>query len=438
LAGGVLLTEAVRVSGLDRALSAALGPWRKPLAVHDPAKVLLDVALAVAAGGDCLADAAVVRSAPGVYGPVASAATVSRLFKLLGSDAGRVERAVGAAVAVARARVWALAGDGAPHAGISEREPLVVDLDATLVTAHSEKEQAAATFKKGFGFHPLCAFADHGPAGSGEPLHVLLRPGNAGSNTAADHIAVARAALASLPVPASRKVLVRADGAGGTKEFTRWLQARGVRYSVGFTLPLDAPALYRQVVAETWTPALDADGGPRDGADVSEWTGLLDLSGWPKGMRVIVRRERPHPGAQLRFDDVDGYRLTAFATNAKTGQHQHLELRHRLRARCEDRIRCAKDTGLAALPLQGFGQNRVWCLVVQLACCLIAWAQTLAWPDHQARRWEPKRLRWRLFHCPAELVHAARRVFLRYNQAHPWAQLLAEALSRIRAMPDPA
>ncbi len=114
-------------------------------------------------------------------------------------------------------------------------------------------------------------------------------------------------------------------------------------------------------------PAYNADGQPRDGADVAEITDLLDLTAWPKGMRVIMRRERPHQGAQLRFEDVGGYRLTAFATSTRVGQLADLEVRHRLRARCEDRIRCAKDTGLDRFPLQGFDQNRIWCLIVALA-----------------------------------------------------------------------
>jgi hypothetical protein len=170
---------------------------------------------------------------------------------------------------------------------------LVVDLDATLVAAHSEKEQASPTWKKGFGFHPLCAFLDHGRAGSGEPLAITLRTGRAGSNTAQDHIDVTRRALAQLPVPASKKVLVRTDAGGGTQKYAKWLAKRGVQYSVGFALPPDAPELYRLVPEDAWTAALDGDDEPRDGADVSEWTGLLGLSDRPEGMRVVVRRERP-------------------------------------------------------------------------------------------------------------------------------------------------
>ena len=441
-AGGVLLTETVRAAGLDWALSAALGPWRKPLAVHDPGKVVLDLAMMLALGGDALSDLATVRAEPGVYGPVASDPTVSRMITALAGDAERVLAAIGSARQHARTRVWALAGEHAPDAGSSPDAPLVIDLDATLITAHSEKEDAAPTFKRGFGFHPLCAFVDHGPAGTGEMLAIRLRPGNAGSNTAADHIAVVKAALAQLPGGRSRPgkgVLIRADGAGGTKEFVTWLTKRRLSYSVGYTLPFHTPALYELLTEhQAWEPALDADGEVRDGAAVAELTGILDLTGWPEGMRVIVRRERPHPGAQLRFDDVDGYRLTAFATNSKRGQLQHLELRHRRRARCEDRIRQAKDAGLRNLPLKGFTQNRIWCAIVALAGDLLAWAGLLAHPENEARRWEPKRVRHRLFTIPASIARHGRRTILHLSGRSRWATIILAGISRIRTLPAPS
>ena len=433
LGGGLLLTETVAVSGLGQHLSTRLAGWAKPLAEHDPAKILCDLAIAVAAGGDCLADVGVLRGQPGVYGRVASDPTVSRLISLLGETPDLVEKAVGAAMAVARAKVWGLAGAQAPHANMSIRNPLVIDLDATLITAHSDKDQAAPTFKHGYGFHPLCGFADYGTPGLGEPVAMTLRPGNAGSNTVKDHIQVTNDALNALPVSVSKKILIRTDGAGGTQEYTKWLQHKGVQYSVGFKLPDNTPELYHLIPEIAWTCALNADGEPRQHADVAEFTGLLDMTCWPEGMRVIVRREHPHPGAQLRFDDVDGYRLTAFATNTRGGQHQQLELRHRRRARCEDRIRCAKDTGLNKLPLYSFGQNRIWLLIVRLANCLIAWAQMLAFTNLPQRLWEPKRLRLRLFNAPAEIIHSARRVIVRFNQNHPWVATLAAALARLRA-----
>jgi hypothetical protein len=341
-AGGVLVTETVRATGLDVALAEALAPWRGPNVTHDPAKVVTDLALALMLGGDCLADVGLLRAEPGVYGSVASDPTVSRTIAALAADAEAALAAIDGARARARATAWRLAGRHAPDHDVDARRPLVIDVDATLVTAHSDKERAAPTFKKGFGFHPLVAFVDHGPAGTGEPLSVLLRAGNAGSNTAADHITVIRAALAQLPgrgrrSRASRKILVRTDGAGSTHKLLDWLTTQRLSYSVGFTLPEHTPDLLSLIPQEVWTPAYDAHDQVRDGAWVAELTGLLDLTSWPKGMRVIVRKERPHPGAQLRFDDVDGMRITAFATNTRPGgphaQLADLELRHRRRAR---------------------------------------------------------------------------------------------------------
>ena len=436
-AGGVLLIDTVAAACLDAALSAALAAWRKPLAVHDPGKVVLDLAVSLALGGDCLADIALLRAEPGVYGRVASDPTVSRTLDALAADAPAALQAIDTARSAARARVWALAGEHAPDYNTTAAAPLVIDIDATLVTAHSEKESAAPTFKRGFGFHPLWTFVDHGPGGSGEPLAVLLRAGNAGSNTAADHITVARQALAQLPghrpgARPGRRVLIRTDGAGASHEFLNWLHRRRLSYSIGFSLPENTAELLKRIPAEVWTPAHDAGDEIRDGAWVAELTGLLDLSGWPEGMRVIARKERPHPGAQLRITDVDGLRVTAFATNTTREQLPVLELRHRRRARAEDRIRAAKDTGLTNLPLHDFDQNQIWCAIVALACELTAWMQTLALPGHQARRWEPKRLRTRLFTVPATLARTGRRRLLHLADHHPWAAVVHDAARRLR------
>jgi hypothetical protein len=446
-AGGLLLTEAVRASGLVAELSRVLAPWRKPLARHDPAKVVTDLAVALALGGDCLADIAVLRGEPGLFGPVASDPTVSRTVDALAGDAARVLKAINAARAAARARVWALAGEHAPDAGRDGDDPLIVDLDATLVGAHSDKQGAAPTFKRGYGFHPLCAFVDHGPDGSGEPLAVMLRPGNAGSNTAADHIVVVRDALKQLRSHRSgsrpgRKVLIRTDAAGCTHEFLDWIIGQRLSYSVGFTLPDDFAQTITRIPQQAWTPAIDADGRIRDGAWVADVTALLNLSRWPTGMRVIVRKERPHPGAQLRLTDVDGHRITAFATNTARGQLADLELRHRRRARAEDRIRTAKDTGLRNLPLHDFTQNQIWCAIVALACEITAWMQILAFTDsngtnHEARRWEPKRLRLRLFSIAARIARTGRRVIAHLARDAAWTDLLHAGLSRLRALTAP-
>ena len=432
-AGAVLLRETMRVTGLGRGLSESLAHWRAPQAIHDPGKIVADLAAAVALGGDCLADIAVLREQPALAGPVASDPVVSRLVKTLAGDLPRAVKAIRAARAVARERAWALAGDAAPGA---DSGLVTIDLDATIVIAHSEKEQAAPTWKKTFGHHPMTAWADHGEAGNGEPLALVLRPGNAGSNTAADHIETARLAIAQLPPHLRRTVLVRADSGGGTHEFLKWLTARSRRlhYSVGMVITEEMQVAICKVPAGGWTPAYDGDGEVREGAWVADITGMVDLDSWPAGMRVIVRKERPHPGAQLRFTDIDGHRFTAFATDTKKGQLADLELRHRRRARCEDRIRCAKDTGLRNLPLKGFAQNQLWCEIVALACELLAWTQLLALTG-TARRWEPKRLRLRVFAVAGRLVRGGRRLRLRLAERWPWAAQITVAATRLQALP---
>jgi Transposase DDE domain group 1 len=433
-AGSVLLWETMRVTGLARGLSQNLARWRAPRAVHEPGKIIADLAAAVALGGDCLADIAVLREQPDLAGPVASDPVVSRLVSVLAAEGPRALKAIRAARSAARERAWDLAGENAPGA---DGGLVTVDLDATVVIAHSDKEQAAPTWKKTFGFHPMTVWADHGPGGNGEPLAIVLHPGNAGSNTAADHIEATRLALAQLPRQLRRKALIRTDSGGGTHGFLEWLRApsRRLHYSVGMTVTEDMQAAILKIPPAGWTPAYDGDGQVRDGAWVADITGLLKLEDWPAGMRVIVRKERPHPGAQLRFTDLDGHRFTAFATDAKRGQLADLELRHRQRARCEDRIRCAKDTGLRNLPLKGFAQNQLWCEITALACELLAWTQLLALTG-TGRRWEPKRLRLRIFAAAGRLARSGRRLRLRLAERWPWATEIAAAVTRLQAHPS--
>lgn len=422
--GGVLLRRTVELSGLARSLSAALAPWRSSRGTHDPGKVLLDVATAVALGGDCLADVAVVRAQPDVFGPVASDPTVSRLVAALAGDADAAVAAIRSARAAARGRVWARRRPVAGQPG----GQVTIDMDATLVTAHSDKELAAPTFKRGFGFHPLFAFVDHGEDGSGETVAGLLRTGSAGANCAADHITVLNQALAQLPERERRNVVVRTDSGGGVKDFLHHITDLGLDYSVGFYgMPPVVEAL-QQVPRQAWRAAVDADGQPREGAQVAELTAYLPatLRGWPDGMRVIARRERPHPGAQLRLTDHEGWRITCFATNTRGPGWTlaALEVRHRQRARAEDRIRGLKDTGLRNLPFHGFAQNRIWLEIIALAADLLVWTQTLAWHDHPARRWEPKRLRLRLLAVAGRIIRSGRRRRLRLPRGWPWNDLI--------------
>lgn len=382
-AGGVLLVETARRSGLARELSARCRVWRRPLAVHDPGKVVLDLALTVALGGDAACDIGVLRAQPGLFGLVASDATVSRLIATLAQEVDKSLAAIVSARAVARERVWGWAG--APR----QDGLVVIDVDATLVTAHSEKEQATRTWKKTFGHHPLLAYVDHGVGGGGEPVAELLRPGNAGSNTATDHVSVLDTALAQLPASLRTPdeygripVLVRTDAAGATHTFAAYLAAQGAEFSLGANLGhFNIPAALRLLPQLAWTPAYQAtqpragQSGPqihpRDGAWVAELTDLVDLSAWPAGTRLILRKERPHPGAQLRLTDHEGMRLTGLLTNTPAGgpgrQLADLELRHRRHARIEDRIRAGKDTGLRNLPFHDLAHNRIWVAIAALA-----------------------------------------------------------------------
>lgn len=434
-AGAVLLVETVCKSGLDNAMSAALAPWRKARAVHDPGKILLDVALAVALGGDCLSDVAMLRAESAVLGPVASDPTVSRLVDTLAMSGTRALTTIRRARSQVREHVWALAGDAAPDRG----GQVIVDLDGVLVIAHSDKQDAAATWKRTFGHHPIMGFVDHGAGGAGEPVAGLLRAGNAGSNTAADHITATQLALAQLPkrYRRGRRTLVRTDSGGGTHEFVNWLAARGrwLSYSVGMTITDAIHQAVLKVPASAWTPAVEPAGEVRDGAWVAELGGDC-LKGWPKGMRLIVRKERPHPGAQLRFTDADGLRLTCFATNTPGEAIAGLELRHRQRARCEDRIRDARSTGLRNLPLHGFAQNQIWLEIVQLALDLLAWMPMLALTG-KTRRWEPKKLRFRLFSAAAQLVTTGRRRYLRLAAHWPWTDVISAAADRLHTLPNP-
>jgi Transposase DDE domain group 1 len=315
-----------------------------------------------------------------------------------------------------------------------------LDVDATLITAHSEKERAAATFKHGFGFHPIGVWCDN----THELLAIMLRPGNAGSNHADDHIDVLTRAIAQIPTAHRKRLLVRADGAGATHQLLDWLTAqarvrgRHMEYSVGFpTKNAAVISAIARVPARAWTPAVTSHGELREHADVAEVTGLLDLSGWPEGMRVIVRREHPHPGAQLSlFEATDGYRYQAFATNTRIGQLAFLEARHRAHARVEDRIKAAKDSGLGRLPSREYAINQAWVQLAAVAADLIAWLQMLALDGGLAKT-EPKLLRFRMLHVPARLARSSRRRHLRIPAGWPWAADIVDAFHRIMIIPAP-
>lgn len=434
--GALLLKETSRVTGLGRGLSRALSPWRQARASHDPGQVLLDVALAVALGGDCLADVAAIRSQPQVFGTVASDPTISRVFAALALDVDDAVAAIRHARADARAAAWANRRALAGTPGARSGGQVIVDIDATLVTAHSDKEGAEPTFKRGFGFAPMCTFVDHGQHGTGEPLAIDLRPGKASPWNSADHLATLHAALAQLPARERAQVLVRSDTGACSKVFLHHITNAGLEYSIGFQAQDTVKAAVEAIPEQAWRTAVDGDGEPRDGAQVAELTAWMPTptrssrpgpKDWPEGMRIIARRERPHPGAQLRLTDHNGWRITCFATNTKGPgwTPAALEVRHRQRARCEDRIRALKDTGLRNLPFHDYAKNRLWLEVVALAADLLAWTQTIAFDQHEpARRWEPKRLRFRILAVAGRVIRTGRRRRLRLPRDWPWNHLI--------------
>jgi hypothetical protein len=420
---------------------------------HDRGAVLRDLVVMLADGGDALSDLASLRDQAGLFGRVCSTATAWRIVHEIAADPRGVA-ALWSAMARARERAWA--------AGAAPVGPLRIDLDATLLDAHAPKQGAAGTFKHGFGFHPLLAWLDRGD-GTGEALAGILRPGNAGSNTAQDHIDVLAMALLALPKQArGQPILVRADTAGATHAFVNDIVGRKLWFSIGFPLEPDVQAAILQIPAPTsgddggWVPALDPHGGRRPGAWVAELS-ALDLvgQGWPAGTRAICRRERPHPGAahKIGFTDHTGHRFQVFITNqpdpdpATLDARHHaprpappagpasnptaaLESGHRAHARVEDRIRCAKATGLRNLPFADFDANDAWLTLVLVAQTLVCWAQALLL-DGELARAEPKTLRYRLWHAAARLVRHARRHVLRFDHDWPWATALVAAFKRL-------
>jgi hypothetical protein len=436
--GAALLRMLADRTGLTGALSGALarrGWWP----THDRGRVLVDLAVMLADGGETIGDIDTLRHQHEVFGPVASPATCWRAL----DEIGPVQlRRIATARARVRSRVWTLMG-AVPASRAAGRDigagVVVLDVDSTIVIAHSDKEGAAPTYKHTFGFHPILVTCDN----TGELLTVKLRPGNAGANTAADHLQVLGEAFAQVPATHRRNLLVRGDSAAATHAVLDWLdqqngkRGRQVEYSIGWAIGEPERAAITALSATAWTPALAADGEVRQGAEVAELTGRLTLPGWPAGMRIIVRRERPHPGAQLSlFEEADGWRYTAFITNTATGQLQWLEARHRAHARVEDRIRCAKDTGLGRLPSREFAINQAWCTAAALATDLIAWLQLLAC-DGELAKTEPKRLRYRVLHTAARLTRGQRRRWLRIPSTWPWATQITAAYTRIAAIPAP-
>ena len=441
-AGARLLADLAEVTGLRRGFSEALGSLRQRESGHDPGRVAVDVAVMLADGGEAIADLAVLRDQPALFGAVASDPTAWRVLDRID---GVALNGLRAARAEAREVAWAQAAEtrgglpgstatGQPVAG------LVLDIDASIVVCHSEKESAAPTWKGSFGYHPLFCFLD----ATGEALAGLLRAGNAGSNTTADHITVLDQALAQIP-DAHRygtPILIRCDSAGCTYGFLahiRSLREHGVdaRFSVGVAITED---IRQAILAATdWIPALDASGDPRTGAEICELSGLVDDAGYPAGTRFLVRREDPHPGAQLSlFDTIHGKRHQVMATDtpAGGGSIQYLEARHRNHARVEDCIRTGKDSGFGRFPSRTFAINAAWLELALAGIDLLAWTKTLLL-DGELAKAEPKKLRYRLLHTAARITHSGRRTWLRIAETWPWATDLITAYTRLTQLPQP-
>ena len=435
-AGCELLRELAAGTGLVGAWDRALIGTYSGLPFHFPGQVLSDLAVSIADGATSISGLRALRDQPGIFGPVASTPTAWRVLDKVSE--GHLP-SLRAGRAKARAAAW---GAGAAPELSAE---LVLDFDATVVIAHSDKEGAAPTWKHTFGFHPLYCFLDRPDVSSGEALAGLLRPGNAGSNTAADHIDVLDMAMESLPpearpgAEAGPRLLARADSAGATHDFAAACRQKGVGFSFGFPTNEDVRLAICLVPEDIWEPATEADGEERDGAYLAELTRMLDLSAWPIGSRVIVRRERPHPGAALTlFEAQDGWRYTAFITDTGRavvpGGIAGLELRHRRHARVEDRIRQSKAAGLNNFPCEGVAENKAWMECALAAADLVCWSKLICFADEPViAHCEIDAFRYAILHTAARLTRSARALHLRFDRAWAWSKVLATGFLCLRA-----
>ena len=439
-AGAELLRELAGFTGLIDAWDRVLIGTYKAVPTHYPGSVLTDICVAIADGADCLSDVKVLRDQPRLFGPVASKPTVWRVLdRVSAAHLHGLRRAR----AEARARAWAAGAE--PDLSCE----LFLDVDATIVLAHSDKELAAPTWKRTYGHHPLLCYLDRPEISSGEGLAGLLRPGNAGSNTAADHEVVLRHAIESLPEHArprpgdasSPSYVVRSDSAGATHHFAEACSQLGVGFSFGFPVTAEMREAITSLHSSCWRPAIEADRSEREGAYVAEVTKLIDLRRWPKGSRVIVRKERPHPGAQLSlFDTIQGFRHTAFIFAPPVGRKKEsrpmavLELRHRQHARVEDRIRQGKATGLKNLPCVEAEENDAWLECALAAADLVCWSKLICFADDdELKRCEIAAFRYRILHMAARITRSGRVVRLRLDRSWFWAKSLAIGFDRMRA-----
>ncbi|MFV0315585.1 MAG: IS1380 family transposase [Microthrixaceae bacterium] len=419
--------------GLGDSLSAAL-PYRGPgVPVHDRGKVLVQAALVLAGGGESCLDIEHLWAGPDLFGSVPSDTTVARAFaEITAEDRARVA----VALAPLRAEVWSRSG------ATADDGPVLLDIDASLVEIHSEnKVQTAPTFKGGFGFHPMFCFAD----GTGETLAAVLRPGNAGANTVADHVTVLDRAIAQLPDPIAvghgagdepamveRGVVVRADSAGCTEGFLAACRARNVGFFVTARSNPQVTAAIDDTdgLEQVWSAAQDRKGEVRDdGAAVVELTSLIDDPKLPEGTRLIVRREPLHPGAQRSLFPSMEFRYWGFYTDAD-GDPVDLDATMRAHAHLEQHIERLKDSGLCRFPFTDFDTNQAWLMTVALAADLLRWFQLLCLTDTWTNA-RPTTLRWAILHVPGRLVHRARQRIVRIAKDWPTAEVILNAYQRI-------
>ena len=449
-AGAVLLRRCADRTGLTGALNAVLPRGAGP-GWWDRGTVLVCLATAIVLGATSMSDIGLLAHQALVFADPPSEATVRRA--LAGLDETALRR-IAKARAKVRARVWDLLArrpQGFPWlcvAGKLLSGWVVIDMDATLITAHSDKQGAAATFKKGFGFHPLGAWC----ANTTESLAMLLRPGNAGSNTVTDHIRVLGEAIAQLPVTYRRKILVRIDGAGATHDLVTHLEQmnrlwRSVRFTVGWTITDADETAIAALPADAWTSSLQPDGTATDTAQVAELTGLNPrLGNWPAALRLIVRRTRPAARHAKNLTDLEkrtGWRYAIVATNIRRihgvpGSHQPqwLDVLHRCHAGVEDRVRTNKAMGLRNLPSKAWTVNQGWVLAANIAADLAAWTRLLGLHDQpDLADAEPDTLRYRLLHLPAKLATHARRRVLSIPDTWPWAEAFQLCWQRLGLLP---
>ena len=425
--GLVWLAETADLCGLTAGLDDAFAGV--PGRVHRPGRTMAQMVLALADGATALSDIAALRGQPALTGPVASDPTVWRTFNAVGpAELAGVARAR----AAGRERAWA-AGAG------PDGELLVIDIDATIITTKADKADAAPTYKRTYGHHPLLAMAGD----CDEVLAGLMRPGNAGANTAADHVVVLGEAIAALPEvwraghevgdhphDTAKELVVRADAAGASHWLAEECRDRNIGFSIGYQIDERVRTALMLVEDDTWSPATDGNGADRPGAEVAELTDHLDLSAWPTGTRLILRREIPHPGAQLTlFDTIEGRRHTAFITDQTSHDIAALELFQRRRARAENIIRDTKACGLANLPFDCVVNNETWMHLCFAAHDLLVWARQISLTGTM-RRATPKTLRHRLLHIAARTTPT--RQHLDLDRTWPWTATLIDALHRLR------